>query len=437
MAETDLDRAEKSVVRIVTETNQGFGTGTGFVIDDRGHIATNVHVIEGGQQIKAIPPGANAMYDAEVIATSSQLDLAIVRVLGIDLPPITCSLAQLKTKQEVWAIGYPGGADRNTLARTPTVHRGIIGRLFTGAWQRHSQNLRIIQHSASTNPGNSGGPLLDGCGRVIGVNTQASLVPIESLSEGVTRVPHNAGIFWSSHSEELARLARDNGIAIQVETQACLPADGAADSTGSLALKEAGRATERADQAHERADSVANRVDEARDQFLIWGMLLGLLTTVALALALRKPRQEIVRVINQGGRIAESMSQGISQGGGRIAKRISSGISQRGRGLVLSGFDSRGNLVRIALSPDRFAGQRLGLSLGRHHNLVDEVVPDEYVSKRHLRIAVREDRFYIEDLNSSNGTFLNETRLSPFHPEPFDYGATVALGNLKFTVSKF
>ena len=105
------------------------------------------------------------------------------------------------------------------------------------------------------------------------------------------------------------------------------------------------------------------------------------------------------------------------------------------RGLVLTGFDGRGNAIHISLSPDRFAGQRLGLSLGRHPELVDEVIDDDSVSRRHLRISFRGDQFYIEDLNSSNGTFLDRQRLSPFQPARLDHGATVALGGLEVRIS--
>ena len=109
---------------------------------------------------------------------------------------------------------------------------------------------------------------------------------------------------------------------------------------------------------------------------------------------------------------------------------------QSTRGLVLTGFDGRGNAIHISLSPDRFAGQRLGLSLGRHPELVDEVIDDDSVSRRHLRISFRGDQFYIEDLNSSNGTFLDRHRLSPFQPARLDHGATVALGGLEVRISK-
>ena len=187
VAVPDFDALEKSVVRIVRQTDQGLSAGTGFAINDQGYIATNVHVIANANVIKAIPTNSNELYDVEVIATSQELDLAIAYIPDITLPPITLSLAPAIKGQKVWSIGYPGGADRNRPAHDPTVQDGVIGRIFWGAW--HTQGLRIIQHNAPTNPGNSGGPLLDDCSRAVGVNTQASLVVISSPSSGVTRVP--------------------------------------------------------------------------------------------------------------------------------------------------------------------------------------------------------------------------------------------------------
>ena len=177
VAAPDFDVLKKSVVRIVTETSQGTSTGTGFVINDQGYIATNVHVIDGGNLIKAIPTNSNTLYDVNVIARSEQLDLAIIQARSINLPPIKLSQAGLETGQAVWAIGYPGGADREKPAHNPTLDKGYISSISLDTWgPGHTQKFRMIQHSASTTPGNSGGPLIDNCGRVVGVNTQASLV---------------------------------------------------------------------------------------------------------------------------------------------------------------------------------------------------------------------------------------------------------------------
>ena len=414
VAAPDFDALEKSVVRIVTQTNQGIGTGTGFIINDQGYIVTNVHVIVGSNLIKAIPTNSNAMHDVDVIAMSHELDLAIVRVPGINLPPITLSLAPSRKGQKVWSIGYPGGADRNRPAHDPTVQDGVIGRIFSGAWK--IQKFRIIQHNAPTNPGNSGGPLLDDCGRVIGVNTQASLVVIASPSDGITRVPHAAGIYWSSHIEELAKLLRENAISFQSEDDACLPAD----STGRSAEVE---------RARREAEQAKLQTDDASQKFLIWVILLGAVAVVALILALKKPRQQIIHAADHISRRLKAKEPAEA-----VQKRAPEKLPEYG--LMLTGFDGNGNPIRIALPPNRVAGQRLGLSLGRHPELVDEIIHDQNVSRRHMRIAVQAGQFYIEDLNSRNGTFLNHRKLSPFKPMLLDYGAIVGLGGLEFMVSK-
>ncbi len=427
VAAPDFDALEKSVVRIVRQTDRGLSAGTGFAINDQGHIATNVHVIADAHAIQAIPTNANALYDVEVIATSPELDLAIAYTPDLALPPIALSLAPATKGQKVWAIGYPGGADRNKLAHDPTVQDGIIGRIFLGAW--HTQQLRIIQHNAPTNPGNSGGPLLDDCSRAVGVNTQASLVVISSPSSGVTRVPHAAGIYWSSHIEELATLLDDHNIAFQPEHDDCVAAGGTGGSGSSGSSGAAEKARREAEKARREAEQARAQAEQASDQFLVWLLLLSGVALVALVVALKKPRQIAQQTLEKPRQIVQHISRRVTKREGAVAKRPHHGI-------VLAGFDGRGNRVCIELSPARFAGQRLGLSLGRHPELVDEVVADENVSRRHLRIVAAGDQFYVEDLNSSNGTFLNEQRLVPFKPTRLNYGANVALGDLVLMASK-
>lgn len=291
------------------------------------------------------------------------------------------------------------------------------------------------------------------------------------------------GAFYASHIEELVRLlqAQTRDIPFESENSLCLSSvvPGSSDRSEEAlqeaeeakrqaeeanrkleeAQKKADEAKQRADLAAEETEKIHQELEEAKQraeeanwkleeaqkelerrrkevdqQMLIWGILLGSLTLAALLFGLRKPRQQIIRVAEQMSRpIRRRERDGVVQ---QPVKEPSA--NQRPtRGLVLTGFDGNGNRVHIALSPEKFAGQRLGVSLGRHPGLVDEIIPDEQVSRRHLRITVRDDQFYIEDLNSSNGTFLNRHRLSPFRPEPLDYGATVALGGLEVMVSKY
>jgi 2-alkenal reductase len=146
------------------------GTGTGFVIDEEGHIVTNWHVVSEGEEF------AVALYDgtlvpAELIGEDPRDDLAVVKIDPASVMEVV-TLADsdaLQPGQSVVAIGSPLGSFTNT------VTEGIVsalGRNEFGQQQGNCQNYsNLIQHSAPINPGNSGGPLFNLDGEVIGVNT--------------------------------------------------------------------------------------------------------------------------------------------------------------------------------------------------------------------------------------------------------------------------
>ena len=389
LAAPDFAALEKSVVRVVVYLDDEIGTGTGFVVNDAGYIATNSHVIDNGKKIQIVPANSRTLYDAEVVRSFPELDIAVLRAHDLDLSPVRLSLSVPDKGQKIWAIGYPESADFEQLADDPTVQDGVIGRLFTGAWR--STEFVIIQHNAPMNPGNSGGPLLDDCGNVIGVNTLASLVVIDSPLLGITRVPHTSGIYWSSHIKELAQILRNESIPFQSQNTDCTP-----------------------------IGKIGNSV---------WVIVFGVLTLLTLLLALRKPRQQVIRVIEQ-----ISQRGSIKAAAGRRKIQMKNKLPQHG--MVLAGFNSDGARVRIALTPNMFAEERLGVALGRHPELVDTVIDDERVSKRHVRISTQDGRYYLEDLNSTNGTFLNNRKLSPCRLARLDYGASIRLGSLELMASK-
>jgi 2-alkenal reductase len=172
-SEEVVNRVAPAVVTVINEqTVQGFGqvqpvgSGTGFIIDNDGHIVTNNHVVEGGQQFVVIFANGDKR-DAKLIGADPISDLAVVQVSG-DVPgtvPLADSHA-LKPGQTVLAMGSPLGSFTNT------VTEGIVSatnRDFPDPSAGNYTNL--IQHDAAINPGNSGGPLFNLAGEVVGVNT--------------------------------------------------------------------------------------------------------------------------------------------------------------------------------------------------------------------------------------------------------------------------
>ncbi len=144
------------------------GTGTGFIWDDAGHVITNYHVIGGADSIEVVLHD-QMTYEADVVGTSPSHDLAVLR---IEVPPGTLRPVEigdsegLRVGQSVYAIGNPFGL-------SATLTTGIVsalGRRIEGVDGTPIEN--VIQTDAAINRGNSGGPLLNSAGRVIGVNTQ-------------------------------------------------------------------------------------------------------------------------------------------------------------------------------------------------------------------------------------------------------------------------
>ena len=147
-------------------TLQPVGSGTGFIIDDQGHIVTNWHVVTEGEQFQVILSTGETR-DATLVGSDPVSDLAVVQITG-DIPAIVTfgDSDLLQPGQPVLAIGSPLGTFSNT------VTEGIvsaIGRDFQASADQTYTNL--IQHDAAINPGNSGGPLFNLNGEVVGVNT--------------------------------------------------------------------------------------------------------------------------------------------------------------------------------------------------------------------------------------------------------------------------
>ena len=146
---------------------QGEGSGSGSVIDKNGHVLTNYHVVEDAQEIQVTLYGGKA-YPASLIGYDPGHDIAILK---IDAPPellfpITFGTSQnLKVGQRVYALGNPFGLEG-------TMTTGIISNLNRTLPSRvEGLDMKsIIQTDAALNPGNSGGPLLDTSGRMIGMN---------------------------------------------------------------------------------------------------------------------------------------------------------------------------------------------------------------------------------------------------------------------------
>jgi serine protease Do len=156
------------------------GVGTGFIIDDQGHIVTNNHVISinsNAAENITVTLDDGSEYDASIVGRDPPTDVAVLKIEADNLTPVTLGdSTALKVGEDVVAIGnaldLPGG---------PTVTKGVVSAVNRLIQESNVSIPDAIQTDAAINPGNSGGPLVDADGEVVGITTAV----IRGEAEGI------------------------------------------------------------------------------------------------------------------------------------------------------------------------------------------------------------------------------------------------------------
>jgi S1-C subfamily serine protease len=171
------DGANRGVVNVVTKTvsydrffmlpSESEGAGSGSVLDKRGYILTNYHVVEDANKVWVTLPGGKDPYEGELVGKDPENDIAVLKINAPpeELFPVPIGNSDnLRVGQRVFTLGNPFGLEG-------TLTTGIISNLNRTLPSRTGREMKsIIQTDAAMNPGNSGGPLLDTGGRMIGMN---------------------------------------------------------------------------------------------------------------------------------------------------------------------------------------------------------------------------------------------------------------------------
>ncbi|GGD67773.1 S1 family peptidase [Croceicoccus mobilis] len=285
----DINAAARSVVRvvIVLKDSSGYdviGHGTGFAVSPK-LIVTNAHVLaplleDDRLRLGIVPAQGRTGYFARIVRVAGDVDLALVELTeDATLPVATLYTGRVEDGQDVYAVGYPANVDQaqglglNGLVspQPPVKSRGQV------SGGRRSSEYDTILHTAAIGVGNSGGPLLDPCGRVVGVNAFGTISDNGSDSE----------FYFAVSMSELAPFLRSAGVTPRTSASECRSiADyDAEEMARSLREDAENRARLAAATAERRiaAEKAARRAElEAIDERETLMGLAGLMVVIAL-----------------------------------------------------------------------------------------------------------------------------------------------------------
>ena len=218
--------------------------GSGFITSEDGYVVTNAHVIDGAESIRVTLKDRREL-DAKLIGVDEASDLALLKIEAENLPAVTIGdSSELKVGQWVVAIGAPFGLEHSA-------SQGIVSALARSLNQANTTYVPFIQTDVAVNPGNSGGPLFDLKGNVVGVNSM-----IYSRSGGYQgisfSIPANTVKNVINQLKEKGFVSRGKlGVHIQDVSQALADSFNLPSPTGALVSKiEPGSAAEKAGFKH-------------------------------------------------------------------------------------------------------------------------------------------------------------------------------------------
>ncbi len=373
-AAPNFEELDKSVVLIINIMANSKGTGTGFVINEQNDVITNHHVIKDNRKLFIADGGTDPAHlkPAVVKWSSENKDLAILHVPNLHRPALSLSSVEPGKGTTVYAIGFPEIADLliQKISTESSVTIGSVSRLINASWHKNKPKFRIVQHSSELNGGNSGGPLINACGQVVGINTIKT-----SLTASISRGEIISGVFYASHISSLIEALKAQAISFKEITTDCT------------------------------SENVTPTII----------ITIIILVIMIIYLSFSRPDQQIISLI-------ETYTQSKQT---KVIKNY----------CLLSSIDNAN--IDITINNKQLQqAQAFGLIIGRSTKLNELVIDDKTISRCHARISYRQNQLYIEDMNSLNGTKLNDVTLTAFEPIKLNSGNILTLGKVKLLYEK-
>jgi hypothetical protein len=310
----DISASARGVVRIVTiavvdDEVVGFGHGSGFAVAPN-RVVTNAHVVDLASRypdnvvIGVVPSEGDKSYQGKVIKIDQARDLALIEFTGVRLPPLTLFGGRISDGDSLVALGYPGNVDVATARsaadfikpQSPVRSQGGFAGL------RQLSGVSVLLHTASIARGNSGGPLLDRCGRVLGVNSAITHNDDGDSTFAFAIAGSELAAFLGEAKQPFATVDIP---CTSVEEQ--MAQERSADEKARLAADEASRANAARAEA-ERDDAITqarNRAETARENYMAGAAVLLVLGALAVGgaglLLSRERKREAIWVAAGGG----------------------------------------------------------------------------------------------------------------------------------------
>lgn len=217
-AQQIYEKVLPSVVTIIIEVNGGVSIGTGIIYTDTGFIVTNAHVVAGGSDCSVLL-SSGRLYGARLVAMDHEYDLAVLKLsadVGETFPAAVFGDSDsLRVGDPVYAIGNPLGMELRG-----TMTDGIVSAIERDV-SYHGMNMPLIQTNAALNEGNSGGPLINQYGQIVGINTMKLISRLHSDIEGLGfAIPISSIVYMVNDLVTYGEVRDEPVLGLSVQTKA-------------------------------------------------------------------------------------------------------------------------------------------------------------------------------------------------------------------------
>lgn len=461
LAAPDIDAVSESIVRVrAYDNNRVASEGAGLVINEMGHVLTHAHLVKGADKVSVVSTGSGAEILGRQTFTDQDMNLAVLVVPGLELPPLSLSEQGADVGRIVRTLLF---ADNNELRLSQGTVGAYQDRPGRGSG---AAAIRLLLHNAMITAAEFGMPLFNECGQVVAVNLPdpdavnrlfRRVKDPETVVYGLRageiiavlnnwEVPHTVVedpcLSAVARAEQSAREKAAQAEAAEAENQAAEAARQQAEAEKQSAEeakqqaeaarqqleaeKQATEATlqikeeeieatreekDAADAAKRQAEveaEAARQEQQASAQLLQRGALVGsVLVILALLGWIVASRRKKAAVADAAARVQEAEVEA------EAARQMAAGAPQPAPfKCLLEGRDEAGQPFALSI-PALALGDPAGVVIGRNPANAEFIINHGGISREHIRLVCAGGDLQVEDLGTTNGTRVNERQLSP------------------------